>query len=383
MLAALQSHSSLLPRFTGLQSSGFLAHRGSAKPELVPQSPLNSLISEIPEANRVLDKPVTADRAAGNILLFIERQLHADAEQGRTPEQLQSRLDAGLKGFLEGFNDAQEQLSQMGLLSDAMSAEIGQTYDKVLKGLGQLAQELGLDDSAIKAADHSESATSAPVELGSPVSFGGEMRGVIKAQKSFEFSVQTQEGDIVKISASSRFSAKSVMGPGGTSTGMAQSQQFNLTIEGDLNAEELASINDLLEQVNNISEQFFSGDLDTAFQTALDLEFNAEDIAGFAVDLKQSVVQKVRTTYGQDSQETSPLRSRMQPLGQMAVYVQAALDSAKQFLNSTAMLESLLTGNHEESATESPMLSGPKADLHRLFEDVNQKLLGKLAPANA
>lgn len=109
------------------------------------------------------DRGITPDRAAGTILLFIENRLQADAAAGMSTEDLQSRLDAGLEGFLQGFNEAKQMLSDAGLLSDELMASIGATYDKVLAGLASIAEELGLDDSAIKAAQ--TPASEAPDEL--------------------------------------------------------------------------------------------------------------------------------------------------------------------------------------------------------------------------
>ncbi|MDN3639554.1 DUF5610 domain-containing protein [Simiduia curdlanivorans] len=326
----------------------------------------------------VTSAPVTADRAAGNILLFIENQLKVDVANGDSKAQLQSRFDAGLKGFLQGFNEAKEQLSEMGLLSDALADDIGATYDKVMQGLGQLAEELGLDTSAIPT-------PTTPTEKPAQVDRFGvgniqRQAGVVKAQKSFDFTVQTQEGDKVTISASSRFAAKGVESAQGSSLRVNQSQQFDLTINGDLNADEIAAINDLLSQVNDLSEQFFNGDLDAAFEAALDLGFDAEEIASFAVDLKYSVTQKVRTTYGQGANETSPLRAPMQPFSQLADQVQSALESAKQFLNSNELLNSLLA-ERLEADQELKDVKGSMGNLHKLFGDVNHAMAEKLATA--
>ncbi|BFM11460.1 hypothetical protein R50072_16130 [Simiduia litorea] len=326
----------------------------------------------------VTSAPVTADRAAGNILLFIENQLKVDVANGDSKEQLQSRFDAGLEGFLQGFNEAKDQLSDMGLLSDALADDIGATYNKVMQGLGQLAKELGLDDSALPAAPASAEQSTHVDKFG--VGNIDRQVGVIKAQKSFNFTVQTQEGDKVTISASSRFAAKGVETNQGSSFRTNQSQQFDLTIDGDLNADELAAINDLLSQVNDLSEQFFNGDLDAAFEAALDLGFDAEEIASFAVDLKYSVTQKVRTTYGQGSNETSPLRAPLQPFSQLADQVQAALESAKQFLNSNELLSSLLN-ERLETDQELKEVTGGMGNLHKLFGDVNHAMAEKLATA--
>src|SRR5690606_29478577 len=61
--------------------------------------------------------PLTAEKVARNILGFIERRLQMDIAEGATPEQLQSRLDAGLAGFKKGFAEASEKLKALSMLS--------------------------------------------------------------------------------------------------------------------------------------------------------------------------------------------------------------------------------------------------------------------------
>lgn len=320
----------------------------------------------------VSERRMTPDRAAGNILLFIEKQLQADAAAGDSQAQLQSRLEAGLSGFLKGFNEAKQILEDSGLLSDDLMAEIGATYDKVLQGLANLADELDLDDSAIVAAQtpSSEPAINAPQSVDLALS---ELRGVTKASRSFDFTLTTQEGDKVEINASSFMKAKVHMGEGSYSAKLQQGNAFELTVQGDLNADELAAINDLLGQVNDLAAQFYDGDLDAAFQAALDLQFNPEEIASFAVDMKQTLVQKVSSTYGQ---QPSPVNQRLQPLGQMAEQVQAALESARQFMEPTALLSSLLE-RMGDALFEVP--EGKQSDLHKLFGQVADGMLEKLA----
>lgn len=79
-------------------------------------------------------EPLTAQKVANNILGFIERRLTQDIKEGATFEQLESRLAAGLKGFEQGFAEAQEQLKALASFNATVEAEIGDTYNRVIKG---------------------------------------------------------------------------------------------------------------------------------------------------------------------------------------------------------------------------------------------------------
>ncbi len=356
-----------MSQFAGSNLAPDATQTGRSKAVLQPQAQGVAKGEPMPSAG---DRAMTPDRAAGNILLFIENRLHADAAAGMSTEQLQSRLDAGLEGFLQGFNEAKQILSDSGLLSDDLLAAISATYDKVLAGMASVAQELGLDDSAIVAAQSPES----PPEIEAPDAVAApivETQGLIKASRQFDFSVTTQEGDRVSISASSFFKGKYSADASGMSAHLRQGNAFELRVEGDLNADELTAINDLLGQVNDLADEFYNGDLGAAFESAMALNFDADEISGFALDMKQTLMQKVQTTYGQPS-----LNAPLQPLGQMAEQVQAALESAREFLEPRALLYALLERMSESELINQP--EGAKADLHKLFMETADALAGKL-----
>lgn len=83
-------------------------------------------------------EPLTAEKVAGNILGFIERRLQMDAADGATPEQLQSRLEAGLKGFEQGFAEAAAKLEALSMLNPEIQADINTTHELVLEGIEDL-----------------------------------------------------------------------------------------------------------------------------------------------------------------------------------------------------------------------------------------------------
>lgn len=309
------------------------------------------------------------NRAAGTILNFVHKQLKVDADAGRTPEQLQSRFDAGAEGFLKGFNEALEELEARGMLSPELAEELGATRDKVLQGMRDMAQEFGLNTDALPA-EESPAVVEAPATQTAP-----SASGLVFGRNSFSFSLTTQEGDKVTISSVSQFGQAASVSGNGFGFYQQQAQGFSFQVEGDLNENELAALNDLLGQVNDMSELFYSGDLDGAFDAALALEFDAQEIAGFALDLRQTLVTKVRTTYGQPATETSPVRQQMQPFTQLAEQIEQALDRAKEFLQPLTLLNDLM------EQTAPGFEHQERAGKHKLFSEVGQAMAQKLLNA--
>ena len=117
---------------------------------------------------------------------------------------------------------------------------------------------------------------------------------------TFDLSIETADGDIATISISQQqsqsasfgaASAQGSAGPGSVlalSTSSADSLDFKISIQGDLSAEETASINALVGKVNGVAEDFFAGDIKQATQAASRSAFDPEDdsLSGYSFSLK-------------------------------------------------------------------------------------------------
>jgi hypothetical protein len=117
--------------------------------------------------------------------------------------------------------------------------------------------------------------------------------------------IQTREGDVIRLQVgaaqSAAFSSASVSGPDGRaqafSASFSSSSYFSFSVEGDLNEEELAAINTLFGEVNDVAEVFFGGDTDKAFDMAMNVGLDAEQLAGFAVNMNRTEVTAAKQAY--------------------------------------------------------------------------------------
>ncbi|MFT5084300.1 MAG: hypothetical protein ACI9Y1_002354, partial [Lentisphaeria bacterium] len=89
-------------------------------------------------------------KAASNILGFIAQKIERELADGATTEQLQERLSQGLEGFLKGFGEAYDILKQSDLLSPEVEEAITQTYNNVLAGVNELADNYGLESPVMQ-----------------------------------------------------------------------------------------------------------------------------------------------------------------------------------------------------------------------------------------
>lgn len=314
-------------------------------------------------------KPLTAEQAAGNILGFIERQIHRDIANGATEAELQSRLEAGLSGFKKGFNEARERLAALNLLDRNVSAAIGKTYDLVTGGIDALAQtHLGrpLFDTAPLSA--SEPATAA---------IPSWTRYEYASMQSFRFELLTKEGDKVSIQATAsqgetRFWRDE---DGNTSTASSANISYNLSVTGDLSDAEKASINELLQQINLLAHDFFSGDIDRAFESALELGYDRGQIESFAFNLIRLDVQRANSAYGKQADAPNELQHRLRPLGQFIKNAHDVLNKASEFAEPHALVRSIVEGLYGDP--EAPGNRDGKR-----FADFLSELLSRAAEAN-
>ena len=308
-------------------------------------------------------EPLTAEKVANNILGFIERRLQLDVAEGASQEDLQARLEAGLAGFKKGFAEASEKLEALSLLSPEIKADIGKTYDLVLEGVDELrskfiqstqpADEAKPAASTAPAVVKTSSNKTAPTTLDVPnflpatSSYLGYGNYEYGRAREFSFELTTKEGDKVTIKATS--SEGLAVEAGRTSRGnnsvsalnasYSSSQSFSLSIEGELSEDELGAINDLLGRVNDLAGQFFGGNLDAAFDKAMNLGYDAEQIGSFSLNLAQAEIQQVTQAYqifepnraAGDAGTPKLLADQLLPLGNFIKDLLASLDRASEF----------------------------------------------------
>jgi hypothetical protein len=317
--------------------------------------------------------PLTAEKVANNILGFIERRLQMDVAEGASPEALQARLEAGLAGFKKGFAEAAEKLEALSLLSPEIKTDIGKTYDLVLEGIDALRSKFiqttqpTVDNSKssrvapeiVKTSDSAKAPTKLEVHTFIPASSSHVGYGNYEYGRAREFSFEltTKEGDKITIKASSSEGLALEAGRGSAKGSYSSSQSFSLSIEGELNEAELSAINDLLGRVNDLAGQFFAGNLDTAFAQAMNMGYEADQIAGFSLNLAQAEIKQVTQAYqafepnrGGGTNAPKLLNDQLVPLGNFIKDLLASVERASEFNEPRSLLSNMaekVTGETE------------------------------------
>jgi len=318
-------------------------------------------------------EPMTTTKAANTILGFIERRLKLDAAEGATQEQLQSRWEAGLEGFKKGFAEAAEKLKALSMLSPEIAADIDDTYQQVMSGLDALRVKF------IKDAAPATSAPPVVKELQRPTQINNIaiQQGLYEyaEARDFRFELTTKEGDKVSIRASSSLGMSVAAGRDASgiygSASQSSASSFELSIEGDLNESELKAINELMGRIDKLAGQFYAGNLDEAFNSAVNLGYDDQQIAGYALNLSQVQIQQVAVAYGAFTPESGTqapyLANQLAPVGSFIKDVFESLDLASAFADPQKLLLDLSQKMADKAESENALRSTFAQFLERIL----------------
>ena len=203
-------------------------------------------------------------------------------------------------------------------------------------------------------------------------------------------SLVTAEGDTVTISVKSHFRAKlttyDFLGQKGDSLLSLHAENFRATakssvdikVKGDLNAEEWADIQTLLEKFEELAKEFFSGSIDTGFANILDNGFanilaskDLDTITSFNASLKFSqrirIKQRAREEFGQAI--PSPVSGSVSP-GQRPITAESTDQFIDNLVKETQETQLLREQFRQSALADSAHSAGKK------FEDILGGLAG-------
>ncbi|MDH4569521.1 hypothetical protein E8E95_22830 [Pseudomonas sp. BN414] len=330
-----------------------------------------------PDALSDMASKYTPEKVAEKVLGFIDQRLRSESANGGDPAKLQGLLDQARVGIQKGFDDARKILDGLGVLGGKVAEDIDDTFDRIQDGLGQL-QKSYLQPAVT-------------TEPGGTVAVAGYSERFQAQAETFDLEVKTRDGDKLRISiaqASASYSRSSLAAAsdGKTSLLMGSSQSSSLQIgawqievQGELDDEEKAALSDLLGQVQDISSKFYSGDLAGAFDRAMTLDMDGEQLASMSLHLTQAKVMQATDAYGAVAQQGGQAASAVN--GNLKDYADSlleALRSAGELAdNGRDTLKQLLKGGFDLDERFNPAQLAKAEALNNRLLDGLQPLLDK------
>jgi hypothetical protein len=278
-----------------------------------------------------------AQDVANTMLDHVQRGLDQLRARGADDSRIEQRLEAAKEGIAKGYDQAEQQLKDMGLLNDELKAEIDQGRDLINQGLDQMmsGQSQG-------------NATDSDVSTRMPDFSSSRYSSQASQQNSMSLELMTKDGD--KISLSFRQSAESFSYTEQqghqyiSAAGFEQGTEWQMDVIGNLDEGEQTALSNLLKDVEKLSSTFFSGDLGGALEQAMQLGFDGDELASMSLNLRQESFSSVSRAYNsvQPKLPTAELENLSSPLLAYNDDYLSALEQAKSFADPQSLLTALV-----------------------------------------
>ncbi len=316
------------------------------------------------------------EKSAETILNFIEQRVSSLAEAGASQEELKEALDQGLAGFQKGRDEAIDILKGYGFYEGPVEEGVNKTTELLEKGIEELRETYLVGENPSTKADQPatekaatpvsptvssmDSSTDAKAVPSSDVQslrsraasnadsvVVAAYRERFLASESVDLSIETRDGDKINLSFISmlmqqREGATGALyrntdddGSSARQLGIAAFQQnsssyaasFELSVQGDLDEDELVAIQDLISQISTLADKFFSGDMAQAFEKAMALDMDMDELASMSLSLSQTQVVQAERAY-QSVSDLGPDRhvQHENPMKGLGHYNQGLLD---------------------------------------------------------
>ncbi len=314
----------------------------------------NSKSNEINEKSNVngTSDPLAFDfeAVADNVMSFVNSSLMAAKSRGATPEELDDMIAQARSGMNQGIDEAIAELGDLHLLNEELAEGIENSRTLISTGIDELEEQL--QPTEVLGAQLSPTMHA--------IDYASE--SYRSTEKNSDLSITTADGDIVTISFSdikeTQFNEQFKYLAGQDSTQLSyqtsassyRELNFSYSIEGDLDDEEIHAINSLIEDISKIQKSFFNGNVEKAYEKALTLGYDDEQLNAFSLDLKLTQTSYVSQTYKEIASYNTP--------------EMAELDKVTKSI--TEFVDQL----RDVREVADKLLADDKQELNKLFESV-------------
>jgi hypothetical protein len=287
------------------------------------------------------------EKVANNVLSFIGNRIEAAKADGVDKEGIEELLQQARAGIEQGFGEALKELEDLSLLDEGLGEGIQKSRDLIDDGINELQQNL-----QPSIANGEQPAKTIFDSLGQEFAIDRQVAlenaAYVSQSRDSDLSITTADGDIVTISFSDfqeraaveRYSSST--GEGGTSesyqasSSLYSSMSFSYSVEGELDDGEKEAIGALIKDINKLQTEFFNGDINKAFEMALDIGYDKEELSGFRLDLQQTQTTYVSQKYAEVNNfgNSNPLaeNKEVKPLLDYIGELQSLAETARELL---------------------------------------------------
>ena len=282
-----------------LDQGHYSAHNNSQRPTQLLENQISRKIPELSQLTQNSKAGFGSQAVAERILDSVETAIR---QRAGSELEAQSMLQQAKEGISQGFAEARKILSELPQMTQEIDAQIDKTESLIFQGLDDLTNTL--IDSAQQPG------------LETLISETSSLSTKFEQNRTASIEIMTQDGDKVEVSYSAFIESASSENHSINQQGSFSSYEFSsissaafqFSVQGDIDEGEQQAIDELLNKVGNLASQFFNGDVQAAFNSAMELGFDSGELKSFALDFQQSTHVELVQNYKRTEQyiESTP-----------------------------------------------------------------------------
>ncbi len=238
--------------------------------------------------------------AAQQVLDRVGQALQEARRQGADDAALRDLLAQARSGVEQGVAGARAVLSGMGVGEGPLMTQVDETEDALQEGLAALEAQLA-----------------PPAPAASYTSYSGAWSMEASRSQRLSLQVTTRDGDTVTLLLSSSRGLSQNASLLETADGATfsversvyTSSRFSLSVEGELDAQEVEAIQSLMKRVDKLAERFFEHGMQAAFAKAMAMELDGETLVSFSLDMQMEISRQASLLYQQGAAGASGVAS--------------------------------------------------------------------------
>ncbi len=331
-----------------------------------------------------VEEGVDLEAVAANVMQLVTDRLNSAQAQGESEETLHELAEQAKRGISVGIAEASAVLDRMRIFNEGLETRLTQLNETLDERIDQHMEQRSDQRSdqriegtlieSVPEVSKVEKVVEKVEKVHRPIESAYTRYDAHQREDQFSLNVMTQEGDQITLAVSQGYRYEASQGIDFQGR-LSQSSHLSFHVNGHINADEQRALEALFSQVNEMADQFYSGDVASAFEHAMNLRMDTRELSAMHLNMSSRQVTQMQETYRQVAHPTERLMPESERGG-----VASLLDYLDQvsrkaaWLNEHSALSHL--GEHLRQLLPEAVASHPKNERDMMTPEDIGRLIG-------
>jgi hypothetical protein len=344
-----KQHSATVTVNSTQTSIGLKVFSGSLSQNVVVDGkrPNESKQSEDGEENKSL---FDFEKVARNVLGFVTGVIQGAADGGADDDTLKGLFGQAREGVSRGFAMAEKDLE--GFMNDEIEEGVTRSREMIDGGINDLEQNIFNPNpvsvselNAVSASDAKSGSLLIRTKDGDEVNLSFE--SIRQFSAASQASLYIPANDDAETSSSN---TDSVVAQQSSQYEYFERSGISFSLKGEIDEDEMTAIANLVGEAQDLADTFYSGDMDKAFEQALNLGFDDKELVGYALQLNRTTQTEMVKAYenvkhySEEGEAENQYGNVVSPIAQYLEKMMSTFENAENTLGSGDDYNTLLAG---------------------------------------